>query len=75
MTFKHTRAPFHVIIDHADPARLYWLIDREVSSASCYLVDAVMVGVQEGARARKRLPGGDLEQCLQCRQSHAVVPM
>ena len=52
-TFKHTRAPFHVIIDPADPARLYWSMDREVSSASCYLVDAVMVGVQEGAR------GGD----------------
>ena len=31
-------------IDPADPARRYWLIDREVSSASCYLVDAVMVG-------------------------------
>ena len=38
-------------IDPADPARGYWLIDREVSSAACYLVDVVMVGVQEGARA------------------------
>jgi hypothetical protein len=73
-TFKHTRSPFHVIIDPADPARRYWLMDREVSSASCYLVDAVMVGVQEGARARRRSPDGDLD-CLQCRQSNAVVPM
>jgi hypothetical protein len=28
----------------ADPARRYWLIDREVSSAACYRVDVVMVG-------------------------------
>ena len=34
--------PFH--IDPADPARRYWLMDREVSSAACYLVDVVMVG-------------------------------
>jgi hypothetical protein len=25
------------------------LIDREAGSAACYLVDAVVVGVQEGA--------------------------
>ena len=28
----------------ADPARRYWVMDREVSSAACYLVDVVMVG-------------------------------
>ena len=61
-------------IDPADQARQYWLIDWEVSSASWYLVDAVVVGAQEGARARIWSPGGELD-CLQCRQSNAVVPM
>jgi hypothetical protein len=59
-------------IDPADQARLYWSIDREASSASWSLVDAVVVGVQEGARARIRSPGGELD-CLRCRQSNAVV--
>jgi hypothetical protein len=61
-------------IDPADQARLYWLIDREASSASWYFVDAVVVGVQEGARARIWSPGGELD-CPRCRQSKAVVPM
>jgi len=30
-------------IDPADPARRYWLINREVNSAACYRVDVVMV--------------------------------
>jgi hypothetical protein len=38
------------------------------------LVDAVMVGVQEGARARIRSPDGELDG-LRCRQSKAVVPI
>ena len=31
-------------IDPADPARRYWVIAREVSSAACSRVDVVMVG-------------------------------
>jgi len=61
-------------IDPATQARLYWLLDREASSASWYLVDAVVVGVQEVARAMIRSPGGGLD-CMRCRQSNAVVPM
>jgi hypothetical protein len=45
-----------------------------VSSAACYRVDAVVVGVPEGARARRRSPASELDY-LRCRQSHAVVPM
>jgi hypothetical protein len=41
--FTHTFSiPWY--IDPTDPARRYWVIDREVSSAACYLVDVVMVG-------------------------------
>jgi len=71
---SNTHVLHSIYIDPADPPRRYWLIAQEVSPASCCLVDAVMVGVQEGARARRRSPDGDLD-CLQCRQSHAVAPM
>jgi hypothetical protein len=31
------------------------------SSAACYRVDVAMIGVQAGARARRRSPGEDIE--------------
>jgi hypothetical protein len=61
-------------IDPADQARLCWSIDWEASSASWYLVDVVVVSVQEGARARIWSPGGELDR-LRCHQSNSVVLM